>query len=162
MGIGSNLGERRAFCVRALRALAKTPGVTLRRWSKIYLTPPVGFASKNYFYNLVCEVETALSPQALLFRLWQIELSCGRLRRGRLADRTLDLDLLLYDDLILRDASLTLPHPRLHLRGFVLFPLVELIPEEKHPMLNKSFVSLLADLSPEEKGEIKAIGELCV
>ncbi len=121
----------------------------------------MGFSSANWFFNLVCELETSLSPAALLFRLWQIELSCGRIRQGKVADRTLDLDLLLYEDYQGGEGPLIVPHPRLHLRGFVLLPLAELIPQEKHPILKESFAALLAALPPEEKEGIKVLDKLC-
>ena len=160
VGLGSNLGDRLRYCSEALIALRKTPGIILRRYSRVYLTPPVGFSSPNWFYNLACELETALSPQALLFRLWQIEARFGRRRKGKITDRTLDLDLLLYEGFCAQGSILSVPHPRLHERAFVLFPLAELIPHEKHPILKKSFSSLLAALPPEEKRNIKALSLL--
>jgi 2-amino-4-hydroxy-6-hydroxymethyldihydropteridine diphosphokinase len=87
--------------------------------------------------------------------LWQIELACGRKRTGKLSDRTLDLDLLLYEDFVSQGDILHLPHPRLHERAFVLGPLVELIPREKHPILKRSFLSLWDALPEEEKARIK-------
>ncbi|NPA49381.1 MAG: 2-amino-4-hydroxy-6-hydroxymethyldihydropteridine diphosphokinase [Thermodesulfobacteria bacterium] len=161
MAIGSNLGDREYFCRKALAKLQEKAGIWVCRCSRVYLSPPAGFSSQNWFYNLVCEIRTSLSPAALLFHLWQIELSCGRVRTGELADRTLDLDLLLYEDLILEGETLKLPHPRLHERAFVLGPLLELIPEEKHPILEKSFKALWEDLSQKERAKIRSLKHLC-
>jgi len=88
-------------------------------------------------------------------------LSCGRVRTGRISDRTLDLDLLLYEDLILEGEVLKIPHPKLHERAFVLGPLLELIPHEKHPMLKKSFKALWEDLPPKERAKIRGFKHLC-
>jgi 2-amino-4-hydroxy-6-hydroxymethyldihydropteridine diphosphokinase len=100
----------------------------LRRWSPVYLSPPQGFVSQNWFLNLVAEIKTSLSPWALLFYLWRIEFSCGRKRKGGLSDRTLDLDLIFYDHLVVESPVLRLPHPRFSERDFVLKPLLDLIP----------------------------------
>lgn len=126
------------------------PGTRLVRWSPIYLSEPVGFSSTRWFFNLVAEIETALSPWALVFRLWQIELSQGRKRSGEVADRPLDLDLLLYEDVVLEFPSLTLPHPRMHERLFVLRPLCDLWAWGRHPVLKKSFQELAHALKDQE------------
>ncbi|AEH44634.1 2-amino-4-hydroxy-6-hydroxymethyldihydropteridine pyrophosphokinase [Thermodesulfatator indicus DSM 15286] len=162
MGIGSNLGDRKFFCQRALWALKKLPGVYLIKWSSLYLTPPVGFSSDRYFYNLVAEIKTSLSPWALLFSLWQIELANGRKRTGKVTDRSLDLDILLYEGATFDSKLLSLPHQKLHERSFVLIPLVELLPHEKHPILNKTYEELLAKRPPSEKRAIKILGPLCL
>jgi len=121
----------------------------------------VGFSSPNWFWNLVCEIKTSFSPPALLLQFWQIEFSLGRKRTGKLSDRTLDLDLLLYEDLVLKGEILCLPHPRLHERAFVLGPLQELIPHEKHPILGVSISSLWEGLPEEEKRAVRILDKLC-
>jgi 2-amino-4-hydroxy-6-hydroxymethyldihydropteridine diphosphokinase len=118
----------------ALREIAALPGTVLRRASSLYRSAPVEAQGPD-FYNAVAEVETALEPLELLHALQAIELAHGRERPYRNAPRTLDLDLLFCDDLVLEQPGLSLPHPRLHLRAFVLEPLLELSPGHVHPLL---------------------------
>nr|WP_269451040.1 2-amino-4-hydroxy-6-hydroxymethyldihydropteridine diphosphokinase [Thermodesulfatator autotrophicus] len=160
--MGSNLGNRKFFCQRALWALKTFPGISLIRWSHLYLTPPVGFSSDKYFYNLVAEIKTSHSPWALLFCLWQIELKYGRRRTGEITDRSLDLDILLYEGIVLNSSLLSLPHKRLYERSFVLIPLAELLPHEKHPMLKKTYKELLFERPTSEREAIKDLGPLCL
>ena len=123
VGLGANLGEREATIRRAVRLLGASRVSTLRE------TEPVGYVDQPRFVNGVAIVETALDPRALLDRLLEIERELGRTRDGpRFGPRTIDLDLLLYDKLVLDEPGLTLPHPRLHERAFVLEPLAELDP----------------------------------
>ncbi len=149
VGIGSNLGDRLAFCRQALKALRATPGVWLRRWSPVYLSPPWGFSSPHWFFNLVAEIETVLSPWNLLFWFWRIEASAGRIRKGKVSDRPLDLDLLLYEHTVFSSSVLTLPHPRMHERAFVLRPLCDLYALGRHPLFKKSFQELSSRLKQE-------------
>ncbi|MCE5232180.1 MAG: 2-amino-4-hydroxy-6-hydroxymethyldihydropteridine diphosphokinase [Mizugakiibacter sp.] len=129
VALGSNLGDPRAQVLRGLGALAGLPQTRLLRRSPLYLTPPWGIAEQPAFVNAVAALETELSPQALLQALLGIERACGRDRSGpRWGPRTLDLDLLLYGDRVLREDDLTLPHPRLAERAFVLRPLADLAP----------------------------------
>jgi 2-amino-4-hydroxy-6-hydroxymethyldihydropteridine diphosphokinase len=95
---------------------------------------------------MVAELETELSPKGLLAEMLRVEKALGRERRERWGPRTLDLDLLLYGDLVLEEAGLSVPHPRLHERAFVLVPLLDLLPEGRHPLLGQSFAELLASL----------------
>jgi 2-amino-4-hydroxy-6-hydroxymethyldihydropteridine diphosphokinase len=134
IGLGANLGEPRAAIAMALREIAALPGTVLRRASSLYRSAPVEAQGPD-FYNAVAEVETALEPLELLHALQAIELAHGRQRPYRNAPRTLDLDLLFCDDLVLEQPGLSLPHPRLHLRAFVLEPLLELSPGHVHPLL---------------------------
>jgi len=129
IGLGTNLGERRANLDRALSLLAASPGVRLLRAARVYETAPVGYTAQPRFLNTVAEVETDLSPADLLAVLQRIEAELGRVRTVRWGPRTIDLDLLLYDDLTLDDPALTIPHPRMAERAFVLVPLAELIPD---------------------------------
>jgi 2-amino-4-hydroxy-6-hydroxymethyldihydropteridine diphosphokinase len=145
VGLGSNLGDRSAHLLLGLSALSRLPDTHLLRLSPIYETEPVGPPQPPYL-NLVAELETELSPRALLGEMLSIERAQGRERRERWGPRTLDLDLLLYGDLVLKEEDLEVPHPRLHQRAFVLVPLLHLLPEGRHPLLGQSFRELLASL----------------
>jgi 2-amino-4-hydroxy-6-hydroxymethyldihydropteridine diphosphokinase len=126
IGLGANLGEDPlAAVVAAIDAIAALPGVYLRRQSSFYGSAPVEAGGDDYV-NAVVQVQTTLAPHALLAQLQAIENAAGRARPYRNAPRTLDLDLLLYDQLVLSDADLVLPHPRMWQRAFVLRPLAEI------------------------------------
>lgn len=127
VGLGANLGDPRVAVTEALRQLADLPGTTLAASSSLYRTAPID-ATGPAFVNAVAELRTTLSPHDLLHRLQAIEQVHGRERPYRNAPRTLDLDLLLFDRCVIDDPELTLPHPRLHQRAFVLVPLAELAP----------------------------------
>ncbi len=128
VGLGANLGDAPAAVRQALRDLATLPGTRLRQASSLYRSAPVD-ASGPDFVNAVAELETTLGPEALLAELQRLEQAAGRERPWRNAPRTLDLDLLLYGDVRQDDPVLTLPHPRMLARAFVLLPLAELAPE---------------------------------
>lgn len=127
VGLGSNLGDRRAVLESALAALAP------RRASRLRETAPWGLAEQPPFLNAVAELETDLAPDALLDLLLDLERRHGRIRAERWGPRTLDLDLLLHGDHVLAEPGLEVPHPRLHERAFVLEPLAELDPDLNVP-----------------------------
>jgi 2-amino-4-hydroxy-6-hydroxymethyldihydropteridine diphosphokinase len=129
VALGSNLGDPVLQVTRALAALAALPASRLIARSSLYRTAPVGYLEQPDFINAVALLETRLQPQALLSALLAVEQRFGRERQFRNAPRVLDLDLLLYGDLIHHEPGLTLPHPRMHERGFVLAPLVEISPD---------------------------------
>lgn len=129
VALGANIGDPVATIHSAIDALARLEGVRLLRASALYRTAPVGLKHQPDFINAVAEVETGLEPHALLAALLGTEARFGRVRDRRNGPRTLDLDLLLYDGLSLDTPDLTLPHPRLHLRAFVLVPLAEIAPD---------------------------------
>jgi 2-amino-4-hydroxy-6-hydroxymethyldihydropteridine diphosphokinase len=145
VGLGSNLGDRAAYLLLGLSALSRLPKTHLLRLSPVYETDPVGPPQPPYL-NMVAELETELSPKGLLAEMLRVEKALGRERRERWGPRTLDLDLLLYGDLVLEEEGLSVPHPRLHERAFVLVPLLDLLPEGRHPLLGQSFAELLASL----------------
>ncbi|HEY8932793.1 MAG TPA: aminodeoxychorismate synthase component I [Rariglobus sp.] len=128
LGLGGNIGDRRAVLASALARLAAAPGVRIARISPVYETRAVGLTDQPDFLNLVVELETTLAPHALLNLCLSIEQHLGRVRHERWGPRTIDLDVLLFDHVTLDDDNLTLPHPRLHERAFVLAPLADLAP----------------------------------
>lgn len=141
---GTNLGDRAAqlaHAVRSIGALADTRVVAL---SPVYETDPVGPPPQGPYLNAALHVETALAPRALLDALLAIERSAGRERGARNAARSLDLDLLLYDDRVIDEPGLVVPHPRLAERPFVLEPLAALAPALRHPALDATLAALAA------------------
>lgn len=137
VGLGSNLGDSAATVRAGVRALAALPATTIGPSSSLYRSAPVGVLDQPDFCNAVAGVDTALSPLALLAGLQQIEQHYGRVRTRRWGPRTLDLDLLLYGDRRVEETTLTVPHPRLHERAFVLLPLAELAPTVQVPGLGR-------------------------
>jgi 2-amino-4-hydroxy-6-hydroxymethyldihydropteridine diphosphokinase len=134
VGVGANLGDRRATIERAIELLRAVPGVELLAVSFLRETDPVGFEEQPRFLNGAVELETTLEPRELLDQLLRIERELGRTREGpRFGPRTIDLDLLVYGDARLDEQGLTIPHPRLHERRFALEPLAELAPELEIP-----------------------------
>lgn len=129
IALGANLGDPVATVNAAFAALAALPQTRLLATSALYRTAPVGITEQPEFINAAARVDTELAPEALLDQLLAIEQQFGRIRGERNGPRTLDLDVLLYDDLVLHTERLTLPHPRLHLRAFVLYPLADVGPE---------------------------------
>lgn len=152
VGLGSNLGDRLHHLARARRALDEGPEIAVVAASRIYESAPVGGPPQGEYLNAVLALDTRLQPRALLERLLAIEVREGRRRDGtRNAPRTLDLDLLLYEDRIVDEPDLRVPHPRLHERAFALLPLAELAPERVHPVLGEP-VSVLASRVAQASG----------
>ena len=133
VGLGSNLDDPERQIETALAALDAVPGTRVVHRSRRYRTKPVGYAHQPDFVNAVAELETGLEPQALLQELFTLERAQRRVRGRRNGPRTLDLDLLLYDQRELDEPGLTLPHPRMHERAFVLVPLHEIAPQASVP-----------------------------
>jgi 2-amino-4-hydroxy-6-hydroxymethyldihydropteridine diphosphokinase len=129
VGLGSNLADPIQQVSRALDALDKLPQTRVLHRSSLYRSAPVGYLEQPDFINAVAQLETTLAPRALLDALLALELECGRTREFVNAPRTLDLDVLLYDDLLHHEHGLTIPHPQMHLRSFVLQPLLEIAPD---------------------------------
>jgi 2-amino-4-hydroxy-6-hydroxymethyldihydropteridine diphosphokinase len=132
VGLGANLGDARRALEEVLQGLARLPGITLVRSSRIYRSAPVDASGPDYL-NAVAQLETQLTAPELLAQLLALEQAAGRERPYRNAPRTLDLDLLLYGDASIASATLTVPHPRWRERAFVLLPLQELAPERVDP-----------------------------
>ena len=158
VGLGSNLGEREALIRQALDELAALPDTTLIRVSSLYDTEPVGEIEQPRFLNAVAMLDTELTARQLLWNLQRIETRLGRTRTHRWGPRTMDLDLLLYGDLVIEEPELELPHPELSRRAFVHEPLVELDPSLTHPISGLTVVQLLARL--EHKSPVKRISRL--
>ena len=149
LGFGGNIGEPLSHFRRARKQLAADPHVTVVGASPLYRTPAIGGpAGQPDYLNAVVEVTTSLTPHQLLQLCQQIETDAGRSRDIHWGPRTLDIDLLLVGNLIIDDSQLTLPHPRLQERHFVLLPLNNLVPQLRHPITTKTIAELLADLPP--------------
>ena len=147
VGLGSNLGERERMLHDALDLLAQVPGIVLRAVSSFSETDPVGYLDQPRFLNAAAALETTLAPRELLAELLAVERRLGRTREGQLrfGPRTIDLDLLLYEDEVVDEHGLTVPHARLHERRFVLEPLAELDAELVVPGRGR-VTDLLAEL----------------
>ncbi|MBN1140832.1 MAG: 2-amino-4-hydroxy-6-hydroxymethyldihydropteridine diphosphokinase [Deltaproteobacteria bacterium] len=147
LALGSNLGDRRAALSGARGALERNGEILVRAWSRIFETAPQGGApDQPRYFNAVLAVATPLSPEQLLARCQAVEREFGRERRERWGPRTLDIDILAFGDRISETPALILPHPRLHLRSFVLLPLLEVTPEWRHPRLGKTVRRMVAEL----------------
>jgi len=146
IGIGSNLGDREKNCSRSIDLLEKH-GIVIRQRSSLYETIPWGLRDQPLFLNMVIKAETELKPQELLELLKNLEIEVGRGKASsRWGPRAIDLDILLYEDIILNEATLTIPHPYLHKRDFVLTPLCEIAADVKHPVLQLTMRELLETL----------------
>ena len=136
LGLGSNLGDGLRNLADTLELLDRPQeGVSVSRASRIYETEPWGLARQPKFLNCAVEVTTSLPPLGLLQKAKEVEAAIGRKPRPRYGPRVADVDILLYGDLTVEEPDLQIPHPRLHLRAFVLVPLAELAPAFKHPLL---------------------------
>ncbi|HIE25197.1 MAG TPA: 2-amino-4-hydroxy-6-hydroxymethyldihydropteridine diphosphokinase [Anaerolineales bacterium] len=144
IALGSNLGNRLANLRAAIASLP--PELRVTRESTIYETPPWGYTNQPSFLNIVIEAKTELEPCALLSYLKEKEKTLGRVKNFKNGPRRIDLDLLFYDNHILNAKKLTIPHPRLHERAFVLVPLADIAPEFEHPILKKKISVLLQDV----------------
>ncbi|UCD74573.1 MAG: 2-amino-4-hydroxy-6-hydroxymethyldihydropteridine diphosphokinase [Phycisphaerales bacterium] len=151
IALGSNLGDRLAAIESAVRSLRATPGVTITTVSEVVESKPIGPACQNDYLNAAVRLETTLSPRRLLQRCQEIEAEHGRNRaeERRWGPRPLDLDLLMCGESVIDEPDLTVPHPLMHKRDFVLRPLAQIAPGALHPVLKVTVESLLSSLPAE-------------
>jgi 2-amino-4-hydroxy-6-hydroxymethyldihydropteridine diphosphokinase len=142
VAFGANLGDPAHAYREAIRSMNALPTTRVLRFSSLYLSAPVGVSDQPDYTNAVLELETALAAPNLLAALLNIERDGKRTRESHHAARTLDLDLLLYDDLIISSPSLCIPHPRMHRRAFVLLPLIEIAPDITIPGYGRAYALL--------------------
>lgn len=154
IGLGSNLNDKMENLDKAVDLIEHNSKVKVLKRSSVYQTEPVGIKDQPFFVNMVLEVETEISPFELLFLLQDIERKMGRKREKKWGPRNIDLDLLLYEDQVINSAELTLPHPQMHLRKFVLVPLAEITEDRIHPLNKKTISELLKDLKEDSKVEL--------
>jgi 2-amino-4-hydroxy-6-hydroxymethyldihydropteridine diphosphokinase len=147
--LGSNVGDRPHLLKQAISLIANQVGNVVRQ-SSVYETAPWGKLDQQNFLNQVLEIASALPASDLLTSILSIETALGRTRDQRWGPRTIDIDILLYRNFVIKSDALTIPHPSMHERRFTLVPLVELAPDVIHPVLNKSFKELL-DNCPDEQ-----------
>jgi len=146
LGLGSNIADRANYLKRAVEELEATSSITVLRSSTIIETEPFGKTDQDNFLNCVLEIETELNPRKLLQACNQIEDQLGRVRKEKWGPRTIDIDILIYGEEINDSPKITLPHPGIHLRKFVLDSMVELCPDLVHPKLNKTIKKLHEEL----------------
>jgi 2-amino-4-hydroxy-6-hydroxymethyldihydropteridine diphosphokinase len=142
LALGSNLGDRLANLKQAIVALP--PQMEVSAKSSVYETPPWGYEDQPKFLNQVIKAKTYLDPEPLLKHLKRLEIALGRKESFPNGPRLIDMDILFYDDLVLNTAALVIPHPRLHERGFVLMPLMDINPELVHPINKKNVREMAA------------------
>ena len=150
IGIGSNLGDRGGNCIRAIELLEQR-GIPVKKRSSLYETEPWGVKDQPLFVNMAIEIETALSPRELLKILKEMEKEIGRETSSRWGPRIIDLDILLFNTDVVDEDTLSIPHPLMHERDFVLKPLSEIAPDAEHPVLHKNIRDLVMQL--ERKGK---------
>ena len=146
IGLGSNIGDRQGHLSEALQRM-NSQHSRVARVSAFYSTKPVGYTNQADFLNSVAELKTLMTPQDLLAFLQDIEIHLKRERTIQWGPRTIDLDILLYDDIIIAEEALKIPHPRMHERLFVLVPLAEIAPDLIHPVLKQPVVRLKEELA---------------
>ncbi len=159
IGLGANLGDPRRQLKEALARLNAAEEVEVQAVSGFYLNPPLGPPDQPWYVNAVARIRTRLAPEELLRVLRRVELDLGRVKRERWGPRLIDLDLLLYDGVVMPGPDLVLPHPEMHRRAFVLVPLAEIAPEAWHPTLKKTAAELLAELDPATREAVQRLAQ---
>jgi 2-amino-4-hydroxy-6-hydroxymethyldihydropteridine diphosphokinase len=157
IGIGANLGDPKKQLAQAIARLNEAEEVEVMRVSEFYLTPPLGPPGQPWYVNAAVQVKTRLTPEELLRVLIGIETAMGRVRGERWGPRLIDLDLLLYNGEIVAGPELTIPHPEMQRRAFVLAPLAEIAPEAWHPVLQKTVAQLWRELDAAEREAVRPL-----
>jgi len=142
LALGSNVGNRAANLKAAIAALP--PQMEVKAKSRVYETPPWGYTNQEKFLNQVVKAWTYLEPEPLLKHLKRLEVALGRVPTFQYGPRLIDIDILLYDDLVFDSADLKIPHPQMHERGFVLLPLMDIAPDLVHPVKKQTIRQLIA------------------
>ena len=145
IAVGSNIGNPLKNCTEAIHKISKNDYIKIISKSSFYQTSPIGHIKQEYFVNSVVKINTSLTPESLLPYLLNIETEMGRIRKEKWGPRVIDLDLLFYDSLILNKEAITIPHPELQKRNFVLKPLCEIAETLIHPKLKKTIKTLLKE-----------------
>ncbi len=153
IGIGSNLGDRYQNCLQAVDRLGRLPNVDVTGVSEWYLTKPVGVKGQDWYVNGVASIDAKMTPQGLLAALMGIEQDMGRVRRERWGPRVIDLDILFFGEKVILETDLIVPHPRMHVRRFVLVPMADLAPGLIHPSIGATMTQLLKGL-PDDGQEV--------
>ena len=151
LGLGTNQGDRQEQLKQAINLLNNTKGIHVRKTSSIYETAPVGYLDQPPFYNMAAEIQTNLPPGRLLEAFLQIEQKFHRVRKIRWGPRTMDLDLLLYEDRLIQQEDLVVPHPRMTERAFVLVPLFEIAGDIEIPGTHKTITRWMEEIPDEQK-----------
>lgn len=146
IGLGSNVGDKAHNIKLAIELINTLKGTKVERISSIYETLPFGDVEQENFFNVVIKISTKLDPHELFADLKTIELKLGRIKRKKWGPREIDLDILFYNDLIISNEIVTLPHKGIIYRDFVMIPLIEIEPEKVHPVFNKKIRDLIAQL----------------
>ncbi len=156
LSVGSNLGNRLENCRNGVASLTLCADIRLIDQSSIYRTEPVDYQDQGWFVNYAVKIKTVLDPLSLLNILKSIELEAGRVPHAiRFGPRVLDLDIILYDDVVQNDSRLTIPHPRMHKRRFVLKPICDIDPDINHPVLQQTMLDLLENLAEDGQGIVE-------
>lgn len=153
LGLGTNVGDRRAHLTEAIQRIARIARIDAG--SSVYETEPIGFREQADFWNVVLRIATDLPARQLMTELIGIEAAMGRQRTFRNAPRIIDIDILLYDDVVLREPDLTIPHARMHERAFVLKPLLEIAPDVTQPRTHERYADML-QRAPVERVQVVA------
>lgn len=157
IGVGSNLGDKLSHCLKAIDRTNELPGCKVKAKSRFFQTEPIGVKVQDWYVNGVFSLLTDGSAKNLLHSLLAIEAGMGRKRKRKWDSRIIDLDILLFGEEVISEKGLKVPHPLMHLRRFVLVPMVSLAPDLVHPVLGKTMVELLAHV-PKKAQTVVPIG----